>query len=1039
MSQQADLDVTDADLGRTGGECANRLGDRLQRRVLLTVFPDLAQGFLEDRNRLAGVEREPTDDELDDLFQATRAFLYRLLFLLYAESRDLLPVRDPRYFAVSLRKIQEEIAAEGDTFSDTETGLFDRLLRLFHALDQGDPVLNVPSYHGELFHNPRWDHKIPDRRLAVAIDSLSRDRDEHTRALAFIDYKSLDVRRLGSIYEALLDRKLRLADEHPQRAGRANGRRKPPLPAAGACKRQVQLANDNVKRKASGSYYTPPAIVEYLIANAVGPVLDAKLEALRRDFRKAAKTFDKELQKSEAHPSAEVRKGSMDHRQWAALQTENQYRNLVEFAEGGFDLRVIDPAMGCGHFLVEAVNFITGRLLEFLAEFPNNPVRFALDRIRQSLLQSLAAQGLTADRAALSDRHLLKRHVLRQCIYGVDLDPMAVELAKASLQLDACVPGAPFGFLDHHLRSGNALIGTTFEDLRQALGGSLHRVSFEPLLRALRHISSINKKFDVNAVEVQQSADEHTQARQDLSGYEVLFDVPVAKHFGFPEATDLLTKVWKAPTWDLSNRESFLQCLKADGARQMAEQAAQLGRRPDLRFFHWEIEFPDAYFTFVDHGQRQIRPKNDWVPGSAGFDCVVGNPPYVRIQNLDEAIVEYLGQKFESARRKFDLYIPFLERGTALLRQNGLLGMIVPNKFLSADYGAAFRGFAARNRLVRQLVDFEADRVFAGAGTYCCLVFLGIRASDTVTVSRGYLERPVARETAVLPSEGFCAAPWSLRPAAPSTHLGGTPLKSACRAIFQGLITGADRLLIGKRDGDSVLLGTDSVAFDPGIFRPVLKGPDVRRFALRFSNHYVLYPYRVVDGRTELIDEEELEARHPGAYRYLCEHRRELKNRGSASMAYPAWYAHWCPRTIDRFRAPKIVTQVLASRASFALDRDGDYTFVGGGNAGVYGVVPSVADEDRLWLLLAILNSRTFEGQVEARSSRFRGGYFSYARRFIENAAIPHIEALDLSSDLPRRIVNLAKQRAECEAESNNPLEAQLDLAVDELYQCGTR
>jgi hypothetical protein len=712
---------------------------------------------------------------------------------------------------------------------------------------------------------------------------------------------------------------------------------------------------------------------------------------------------------------------------------------LFESAAGGFDLRVIDPAMGCGHFLVEAVNFITARLLDFLKEFPHNPVHFALDRTRQTIQQSLAAQGRTADPAALSDRQLLKRHVLKQSIYGVDLNPMAVELAKASLWLDAYVPGAPCNLLDHHLRCGNALVGTTFADLHQFPRGALHPVSCAPLLGALQHIASINKLSDAKSAEVQQSADEHTQARQDLSGYECLFDMLVSKHFGLPAARDLLEQDWKTPKWDLSSRESFLQSMAAGDGRPLAEQASQLGRRADLRFFHWEIEFPDAYFTFVDPGQRQMKPKNDWIPGSAGFDCVVGNPPYVRIQNLDEKLVEYLEQTFESASGKFDLYIPFLERGTALLRQNGLLGMIVPNKFLSANYGAAFRGFATRNRLVRQLVDFESECVFPGAGTYCCLVFLGHRAADHVTVSRGSSEHPIARETAVVPSDRFGVAPWNLHPVAQSTPLGGTLLKAACQAIFQGLITGADRLLIGTRDGDSIRLGTDCVDFDPGIFRPVLKGPDVRRFALRFSNHYVLYPYRAVDGRTELMTEEEIDARHPGAYRYLHKHWSELKKRGSASMAYPAWYAHWCPRTIDRFRAPKIVTQVLAARASFALDREGAYTFVGGGNAGVYGIIPDIADEDRLWLLLAILNSRTFDSQVQARSSRFRGGYFSYARRFIENAAIPDVQAIDLSSSLPRRIVNLTKQRAECEAECNNPLEAELDAAVDELYQCGIR
>ena len=156
-------------------------------------------------------------------------------------------------------------------------------------------------------------------------------------------------------------------------------------------------------------------------------------------------------------------------------------------------------------------------------------------------------------------------------------------------------------------------------------------------------------------------------------------------------------------------------------------------------------------------------------------------------------------------------------------------------------------------------------------------------------------------------------------------------------------------------------------------------------------------------------------------------------------MVYPAWYALWCPRTIQRFSSPKIVTQVLASRASFALDLQGTYSFVGGGNAGVYGIIPNFADEDRLWLLLAILNSRTFDTQVQACSSHFRGGYFSYARRFIENAAIPPVQEIDLSTRLPCRIIDLAKERAESDTGYHNRLEAELDDAVDELYRCGIR
>ena len=132
------------------------------------------------------------------------------------------------------------------------------------------------------------------------------------------------------------------------------------------------------------------------MANTVGPVLEEKLEALRAEFRKVRKTFDNELQKSKAYPSKEVKSGTMDHRQWAGLQTYNAHKDLVESL---FDLRVLDPAMGSGHFLVETVDFVTDHLLKFLNQFPINPVNFALDRTRTSILESLGEQGVMVDPA----------------------------------------------------------------------------------------------------------------------------------------------------------------------------------------------------------------------------------------------------------------------------------------------------------------------------------------------------------------------------------------------------------------------------------------------------------------------------------------------------------------------------------------------------------------------------------------------------------------------------------------------------------------
>ena len=272
-------------------EYAKRLGDRLKDRIFLTIFPHLAQGFLEDRKNRLGQAKPPSEEELADTFEATLTLLYRLLFLLYAESRDLLPIREAPYQAASFKKIKDEIAdkagvAESEVAerlnkasSSKDTTIYDRLCKLFQAMDKGDPILNVPIYNGGLFNttpdkSDRRDqriarflleHKLPDRYLALAIDLLARDQDERNLALVFIDYKSLEVRHLGSIYEGLLEFKLKVADEDLTTQTDKKGETYIPLSQAKAKrgkqaeivvrKKEVYLSNDKAERKASGSYY----------------------------------------------------------------------------------------------------------------------------------------------------------------------------------------------------------------------------------------------------------------------------------------------------------------------------------------------------------------------------------------------------------------------------------------------------------------------------------------------------------------------------------------------------------------------------------------------------------------------------------------------------------------------------------------------------------------------------------------------------------------------------------------------------------------
>ena len=290
------------------------------------------------------------------------------------------------------------------------------------------------------------------------------------------------MRQLGSFYEGLLEFKVRIAQEKMAVVKGKKTEEVIPYGETGKSKQKVltigrgrnaeervyhpgdvYLENDRRERKASGSYYTPDHIVKYIVENTVGPVLAEKFEKLRPRFREAQQAYGQAVVRAQSF----VRQGM---RPDDPAKVANTYEGLVDDM---FDVKVLDPAMGSGHFLVEAVDFICDRILGeregLLRAFPWNPVTKYLQDTREAIIAEMERQGVTVDTSRLTDINLLKRHVLKRCVYGVDLNPMAVELAKVSLWLDCFTIGAPLSFLDHHLKCGNSLIGSTVQEVESEL------------------------------------------------------------------------------------------------------------------------------------------------------------------------------------------------------------------------------------------------------------------------------------------------------------------------------------------------------------------------------------------------------------------------------------------------------------------------------------------------------------------------------------------------------------------------------------------
>jgi hypothetical protein len=737
---------------------ARELGDRLKERVFEDIFPHFARGFILHARQHDQLPANLTDLDasertllLEPYFSATLTFLYRLLFLLYAESRDLLPVRELRgYFPTSLERLKQQIADNAgpivdsapvrldNAYSNLSTALYDRLQALFHAIDKGDSDLNVPVYNGGLFlTNPDPNdaspeaavarflatYKIPDLQLALGLDRMARDEDEKRHDLVFIDYKSLGVRQLGSIYEGLLEFKLRIAPvamvvvkgkkteeiipyTEAQRTNRLA--RNPRTFPVG----HVYLENDRRERKATGSYYTPDYIVKYIVAHTVGPVLRDKLEALRPLFREAEQALRLERDKARALKRSDV---SPEH------ETYKKYRQLLN--EAFFDLTVLDPAMGSGHFLVEAVDYITDRLADFLASFRWNPIVYELSLTRQSIQQDMERQGVTIDASKLTDLNLLKRQVLKRCIYGVDLNPMAVELAKVSLWLDCFTLGAPLSFLDHHMKHGNSLIGSRIDEARTAIEQG--QLSFfgsnlwAGALLATESMIEIGRLSDVTEEQVRESKLRYHAATDALAPFKRILDVYVSRWFGnepgkgkqgkaaIDKAIDFLRST-EAQQWYEHPEKIERLNIEQHTIVAIAMQAVQ-----KYRFFHWELEFPEVFFAPAPSTTQSIQPKSN-----PGFDAVIGNPPYVDLKGMNPVLVDYYFKVFPTAENRLNIFAFFTEQAISLARDgnNGYVGLIIPTVLLVQESYQKIRELLLKNTSIMNIIRLPSELFGEAAG-----------------------------------------------------------------------------------------------------------------------------------------------------------------------------------------------------------------------------------------------------------------------------------------------------------------------------------
>jgi hypothetical protein len=401
------------------------------------------------------------------------------------------------------------------------------------------------------------------------------------------------------------------------------------------------------------------------------------------------------------------------------------------------------------------------------------------------------------------------------------------------------------------------------------------------------------------------------------------------------------------------------------------------------------------------------------IMNEGGFDIIIGNPPYVRIQTLARDQVAFFNQHYASATGNYDIYILFVERALQLLKPGGILGFILPHKFFQSAYGKGLRKLIAVQKCLMEVVNFRDNQIFEGSSTYTCLLFLqknGAKSFKYAEVSRltdpakqlqivGEHEVYNDQDTQVskLHLGAVSSEPWHFRSGHQAGLLErlkekGETLEGLTERIFQGLKTSADDVYILDFIGhkkETVIAYSKAlekeIELESEIAKPLIKGGQMRRYLIVEPEKVIVFPYRA----SELIPKKEYQDRYPKCWEYLLENKRTLENREDGKMKGDGWYRYGRNQALDVIRLPKIITPDLATSASYCYDAEGTYYFTGG-TAGGYGIIPR--DHINPKYLLGLLNSRLVNWFLHQVSTTFRGGYFSYEARFVKQLPIHLID-----------------------------------------------
>jgi adenine-specific DNA-methyltransferase len=744
---------------------------------------------------------------------------------------------------------------------------------------------------------------------------------------------------------------------------------------------------------------------------------------------------------------------------WDCKEFDELYNKIDDREEANLiinSLKFCDPAVGSGHFLVSALNEIiavkndlkvlvdkTGkRLKEYQVEVVNDELIVTDEDGRLFEYHPKNKESQRVQETLFHEKEL----IIENCLFGVDINPNSVKICRLRLWIELLKNAyykaedelETLPNIDINIKNGNSLI-SRFDlnaDLRKALHRSKKGWTIDTYKIAVQNYKNAESKEEKREME------QLIKAIKSDFRTEIADNDPKQKRLA-KLSNELYEKYQSTKLFD----ESHTTAQKKD-KKKLEEQINTLATEIESiknnkmyeNAFEWRFEFPEV-----------LNDDGDFV----GFDGIIGNPPYIRIQGIraiDSKLADAYVENYKSASGSFDIYSLFVEKGLKLIKKDGIINYIMPVKWTNAAFGSGLRDIISESKAIYKIINFGSHQAF-DASTYTglqwfqkeseVLQYIELDKEFSNNNELGvYLNSLTDKSGTLISVQKLTKDVWTLTQENTSKiidklNLLPRRMSDIFDKIFQGLATSKDDVyfLYNCNIEENHIIGFSKqldklVKIEKDFTKPLLKGDDVHRYEKIETDRVVLFPYKLSAGGAELYKEEEIEKDFPNAYSYLKECEDILRDREKGRLKNDIfWYKYIYPKNLTLFRNEKLVAPEISLGGNFSYDQKGDFY----STTTIYGYIKKKEVLESYKTLMAILNSQLFWWYLVNTGTVLANGYFRYKPNYIKPFPLPIIP--QKSGKLLDRIVDdISEIKLNDPSSDTTKLEEEINDIVFELY-----